>query len=374
MNNVKIIIGANYGDEGKGLITDFFSQKENTIVVLTNGGAQRGHTVELKNGTRHVFHHFGSGTLRNAATYCAKTFILNPMTYIKEKKELEKEIGKELPCFYAHPSCRWSSPFDMLLNQITEQSRGNNKHGSCGMGIWETVSRYNNCVGISFKDFCDKTTEEKIDFVRNTLKKNFEIQLQNRMFTNLAGTHRNIIDNDSLILHFVQDCEEMAKDIVFAEENILQNYSNVVFENGQGLMLDDHFMKYATPSNTGIKDAQNIIQTYLPNSQVETCFVTRTYLTRHGARDFEENFKGFVDYTNINNEFQGGLRFKTFDNQELHNLTVRIVKEISDTPSNWKASLAITHANEMSAQPLLKTMGFLDNFYYSSTKFAADII
>ena len=46
MKDIKIVIGANWGDEGKGLMTDYFSQKPNTIVVCSNGGAQRGHTVE----------------------------------------------------------------------------------------------------------------------------------------------------------------------------------------------------------------------------------------------------------------------------------------------------------------------------------------
>ena len=64
MKDIKIVIGANFGDEGKGLMTDYFSSNPNTIVVCSNGGAQRGHTVfESTTGTRHVFHHFGSGTL-----------------------------------------------------------------------------------------------------------------------------------------------------------------------------------------------------------------------------------------------------------------------------------------------------------------------
>lgn len=62
MKDIKIVIGANFGDEGKGLMTDYFSQKSNSIVVCSNGGAQRGHTVTTPTAIRHVFHHFGSGT------------------------------------------------------------------------------------------------------------------------------------------------------------------------------------------------------------------------------------------------------------------------------------------------------------------------
>ena len=59
---IKIVIGANFGDEGKGLITDFFSYCLPTLVVMSNGGAQRGHTVDTADGKHHVFKHFGSGT------------------------------------------------------------------------------------------------------------------------------------------------------------------------------------------------------------------------------------------------------------------------------------------------------------------------
>ena len=64
MVNAELVIGANYGDEGKGLFTEFLSKTcQNPIVVLANGGSQRGHTVNDPVLGKHVFHHFGSGTL-----------------------------------------------------------------------------------------------------------------------------------------------------------------------------------------------------------------------------------------------------------------------------------------------------------------------
>ena len=65
MKTVKIVIGANFGDEGKGLMTDYFASKNNnSIVVMHNGGAQRGHTVVTPEGIRHVFHHFPQGLIQ----------------------------------------------------------------------------------------------------------------------------------------------------------------------------------------------------------------------------------------------------------------------------------------------------------------------
>ena len=98
-NEIKAVIGANFGDEGKGLTTNYFAEQFNNqnkkcIVVCTNGGAQRGHTVCLPSGLRHVFHHFGSGTFQNADTLFPYEFIINPMQFKKEYLEIQKYISK----------------------------------------------------------------------------------------------------------------------------------------------------------------------------------------------------------------------------------------------------------------------------------------
>ena len=79
---IKIVVGANFGDEGKGLMTDYFCRQsalrgEKCLVVLHNGGAQRGHTVVTPEEHRHVFHHFGSGTFAGADTYLSGDFIVS---------------------------------------------------------------------------------------------------------------------------------------------------------------------------------------------------------------------------------------------------------------------------------------------------------
>lgn len=85
MKEVKVIIGANFGDEGKGLMTDYFCNKcDNPIVVRFNSGAQAGHTVVTPDGNRHVFGHFGSGTFNNTPTFLSKYFVVNPLSFLKE--------------------------------------------------------------------------------------------------------------------------------------------------------------------------------------------------------------------------------------------------------------------------------------------------
>ena len=151
MQDIRIVIGANYGDEGKGLMTDYFaaqavSEGKKALVIPANGGAQRGHTVTTPEGVRHVFHHFGSGTLAGADTWLPRFFIVNPMIFMSEYEEL---LGKGAKDFriYMDPECPVSTPFDMITNQILEEHRGNARHGSCGIGIWETLLRQGRLLG-----------------------------------------------------------------------------------------------------------------------------------------------------------------------------------------------------------------------------------
>ena len=149
MKDIRIVCGANFGDEGKGLMTDYFSQKPNSIVVCSNGGAQRGHTVTTPDAIRHVFHHFGSGTFNRASTYLSEDFIVNPIIFKQEYDELMKL--NYIPNTYINQNCMVTTPFDMMANQIIEESRGKNKHGSCGLGIFETIKRYK--AGVTDMDY-----------------------------------------------------------------------------------------------------------------------------------------------------------------------------------------------------------------------------
>ena len=151
MKNIKVVIGANFGDEGKGLMTDYFSANAKTkaLVVLSNGGAQRGHTVVTPEGYRHVFHHFGSGSLVGADTWMCKEFIVNPVLFMKEYKDLISNKPIFSKCkLYIDPRCKITTIFDMLINQVIEFDRNKDKHGSCGVGVFETI--YRNQHGVDF--------------------------------------------------------------------------------------------------------------------------------------------------------------------------------------------------------------------------------
>ena len=351
---VKAIVGANWGDEGKGLMADYFSQKPNSIVVCSNGGAQRGHTVVTPDGIRHVFHHFGSGTFAGAYTYFGEEYILNPLAFRKEYEEL-KALGYS-PRVYSHWNCRWSTPYDMITNQILEDSRGKNRYGSCGMGIWETVLRYRNTINPSFQQFYNMTKDEQVALLKR-IRDEYTSKRLLKASPEVLQQWKDILESDNLIYNFIDDVQFLHSHVIFDYSRVLQQYDNVVFENGQGLLLDQRHVQYydnTTPSNTGITNPHIIIEKYLPNADVEVCYVTRTYMTKHGAGEFEcecdksEINAHIEDKTNITNPYQGTIRYGRLDVDEL---VERIKEDIGSI--DYNVSLAVTHINEFENKELL---------------------
>ena len=350
---IKVVIGANFGDEGKGLMTDYFCHQstlrgEKTLVVLHNGGAQRGHTVVTPDGNRHVFHHFGSGTLVGADTYLSEEFVLNPMIFRQEWEELESM--KAIPKVYVNHTCRVTTPFDMILNQIIEESRDNARHGSCGMGIHETMIRdvCNYPIEMWF-DSSDEAKRYYLKEIRNYLSE----RLLDFGINKIPDNWKEIVNSDLLIENFISELNFMGRNISIRFDRFIEYYDCVVFENGQGLLLDQNNNEYyphLTPSNTGIRNPLEIISKIDCKLNIEVCYVTRTYLTRHGAGrldgecDKQEINPDMQDLTNVPNPHQGTLRYAKLVEKSLEE---RILKDFEPARKyGAKLSLAITHENE----------------------------
>ena len=288
MQNVKVIIGASYGDEGKGLATDFFGSREkgDVINVLTNGGPQRGHTVELSDGRRHVFRHFGAASFRRAATYYAEQFLINPMEFVREYDELAGTDRQ--PEAFMHPACRFTTPWDILVNQAAQELRGINN--SCGYGIWETVQRYIRGYGVPFSVFTAMDRDDRIAYLRR-LRDGYFVK---RLAELGAGTPEFFLADD-LLCHFAEDCETMRILCPVRGEDYFGSFQTVLFENAQGLLLDGNIRgqeEITTPSTTGAGRVFHTIERVFSGAEVEVCYVTRSYLTRHGDGIMENEIRG----------------------------------------------------------------------------------
>lgn len=352
MRKIDIVIGANYGDEGKGLATNYFCNKnEKTIVVLHNGGFQRGHTV-IDGNNRHVFHALSSGTFKNADTYYADTFILNPV-FFKEEYEKIKNLGYNFTV-YANPQCRLTTPYDMMINTIVESFRGDKKHGSCGFGIFETTER-NKSISITLND-----VKDNFDYLISCLYKIREEYIFNRLETygikNLPISQIKMILDNNIINKYLEDLAFMLNHITIQETQFISNYEHVVFEGSQGLLLDQDANtnpNHLTPSNTDLTNPSRIIKNlkllgFLTSPKISVHYITRTYLTRHGAGEFpsecniSEINKDLFDKTNIFNPHQGFIRYGKINIEELVERVTLDAKKIPDADFD----IFVTHLNE----------------------------
>ncbi len=119
MRRAIIIVGANYGDEGKGMAAAAACPEDGECLnILINGGPQRGHTVDLPGGKRHIFHHFGSASLKGAVSYADEDYMVNPLLFAREYEELGAEFRVQ-PRLLVHAACRTTTPWDMMLGRKT---------------------------------------------------------------------------------------------------------------------------------------------------------------------------------------------------------------------------------------------------------------
>ena len=380
MQNVKLIIGANYGDEGKGLATDFFGAQAagsfGTINVLTNGGPQRGHTVELADGRRHVFKHFGAASFRGAASYFAEQFIVTPMEFMREYGDLCAVHAA--PETYMNPRCRFSTPWDMLTNQLFLEKNG--LHNSCGFGIWETVLRYQKGFGISFGTFAAMNSEDRISYLRGLRDGYFAERIRGLKAA-------DYFFSDDLLFRFGQDCESMLLLCPLRDDEYLRHYQTVLFENAQGLLLDGNSLEgqeFTTPSTTGSGRVTDSVEHIFHGADVEICYVTRSYLTRHGdgpmeseitARQLQTLLPGIKpDATNTENRFQGNLRYGMMD---VNLLAERIRKDFARCPGSsgnrYRSSVMVTHLNEHAGIDTERLAQQFGTLYLSDGRTSGDI-
>lgn len=393
--DVKIIVGSNYGDEGKGLATHYFAQQaaakgHKVLNILMNGSCQRGHTVELKDGTRHVFSHFGSGTFDGADTYLSEFFYLNPIFFRQEYELLAKELGHE-PVVYASARCELVTPYDMLINQIIEESRGSDRHGSCGFGVYETNRRLCSYEYLSFLD------DE--DDIRYSLREIRDHYFPSRMMEygfepSVAWAKLKAIvpDLDALDEHFMDDFVFMMNHVQFKDYN-LDMYDTVICECAQGIGLDkrrESMYPHVTASDTTSETPMVLLAVLkgrlARHMDIEICYITRAYLTRHGVGPLENECNkedinpAIEDQTNVANEYQGTIRYGEFD---IEQFKWRIMYDRRNAwlhrNINTVSSVFVTHLNytdgEMTGNCTLKEIfDLFKKGYKSYTKYAEDVI
>jgi adenylosuccinate synthase len=329
VTTAKVVIGANWGDEGKGKAVDHYATP-NCTVVRMNGGGNAGHTC-IHDGKRHVFHHIGSGTFQGASTYLSRFFINNPILYLQELTTLDS-IGLH-PRVIADPASLITVPFDMMVNQMVEQARGKTRHGSCGVGINETIKRTEAGFSLLVSDLTRVSALR--DRLHDIRKEWLPIRLA-QLGIKPSDVWRLRLNSDDILDAYVEQC------LIYRRQMGEFDWTgDIVFEGAQGLLLDeDHpFFPYVTHSHTGLRNVVALVEQ--ANLALDVTYVTRAYATRHGAGPFPHEVMGlaYEDRTNVPNDWQGQLRFGDLD---LDLLAESIAHDLLTTVRPVRHGVAIT--------------------------------
>ena len=320
------VIGKNFGDEGKGFACSrLASSLKNALIIKHNGGGQAGHTVEDSEGKwRFIHHQIGAGAEYHVPTLFADSFMPDLFQLGKEVKEFTELFGFQ-PILYSEKNARVTTIDDVLLNMGAEVARGKNRHGSCGMGIEECVQRNAAGYGITVEELAGWTKQDLVDRLKQ-IRKEYTGRRAKILGIYPSNPYYEMLYNETVLENFVGEVKENVKllNLVNADRKWLEEFQNLIFETGQGLLLDQDNEAYAphlTSSKTGIHNPTIFLEKR-GLSLEEAIYVTRPYVTRHGNGplpcevDPSELPGVGEDLTNQPNEWQGTLRYAKHEGLE----------------------------------------------------------
>ena len=351
------VIGACFGDEGKGLVTDKLcdmyhrcTEEGRSAVIRHNGGAQAGHTVSFKN-KRFVFHQTGSGSFRGADTVWAESFLPDIFKLSEECTAFEKLAGFAPRIFSCAETC-CTLIDDVLINMAVETSRGDSRHGSCGMGINEADLRIRAGFGIDIARLKAYSAEELFLQMRE-IRRNYSVMRLEALGLGISeiGEYGEMLGDDGILRSAAEEICRNIGLVSLLDDSSLRGYNSIVFEGAQGLLLDAQNKEYAphtTASRTGLDEPLAFCKRH--GLKLDTAvYVARSYLTRHGAgllpNECAKEALGNIsaDRTNVHNPWQGDIRYAPHISPEY------LVKTVSDDLKDRRPErvlLAVTHLNE----------------------------
>lgn len=312
MKRASIIIGAGFGDEGKGLSTQYLCRQDpGALVVRFSGGHQVGHTVSDPEGKLHVFSNYGSGTFLGNPTFWSSYCTLNPTGIRKEGKALAK--NGIVPKLILDPAAMITTPFDIAWNRALEKI---NLHGSVGVGFGATVERNEgpdkfHALDIQLEAKLHQRLANIDHYYRIKAKRDGRKQLMKVYLDELEK-----IDWEA----FLEDIAWMQEHVTIRSEwEVFKAFDAFVFEGSQGILLDqDHgFFPHVTRAYTSSRNAMEMIQKY-EIADPSLYYITRAYQTRHGNgpmtnNAFELDLINTGSETNSLNDWQGQFRKTVLD-------------------------------------------------------------
>ncbi len=275
-----VILGAQWGDEGKGKATDLLTTTtEIDYVVRTSGGHNAGHTIVV-NGEKFATHLLPSGILTPGATsVIANGVVVSPEALFRELDGLIAR-GVEVAELKVSANAHVIASYHAVIDKVSERFLGKNQIGTTGRGIGPAYADKVNRVGIRIADlFDEKILAEKIEAA---------LDVRNHLLTKVYN--RRAIEVDAVVEELTQYAERlrpMVCDTSLMLNQALDRGETVLFEGAQATMLDvDHgtypFVTSSSPVSGGVCAGAGVGPTRIDR----VIGVIKAYTTRVGSGPF----------------------------------------------------------------------------------------
>lgn len=274
-----VILGSQWGDEGKGKIVDLLTDKA-SLVARFQGGHNAGHTLVIE-GQKTALHLIPSGILREHVTcVIGNGVVLAPDALLKEILMLEERGVKVRQRLKVSGSCPLILPYHIALDQARESARGNAKIGTTGRGIGPAYEDKVARRGLRLSDMLNMTRfaeklESILDYHNFSLKHYFQVE---------TVDYQSTLDQAQV---WAEELLPMMADVTKILHNAREAGENILFEGAQGSLLDiDHgTYPFVTSSNTtagGTATGTGFGPMYLDY----VLGITKAYTTRVGSGPF----------------------------------------------------------------------------------------
>lgn len=224
-----VVVGTQWGDEGKGKITDFLSESAE-VIARYQGGDNAGHTIKF-DGVTYKLHLIPSGIFaQDKISVIGNGVVINPKSLVKELKYLH-DRGISTDNLRVSDRAHVILPYHIKLDQLQEDAKGDDKIGTTIRGIGPAYMDKASRVGIRIADLLDK------DIFRERLKINLDEK--NSFFTNVYGSEAlDFEDVFETYYAYGQQFKQYVCDTSVVLNDALDGGRRVLFEGAQGVMLD----------------------------------------------------------------------------------------------------------------------------------------
>ena len=277
-----VVVGAQWGDEGKAKITDLLAQKAD-VVIRYQGGCNAGHTVVYK-GETYKLHLVPSGILYgNKICFIGAGTVILPENFEQETKEL-KERGVDLSCLKLSPLATITMPYHTEIDGWAEDTVKKGKIGSTRKGIGQTYTDKMARCALKIGDlFDDETLSEKIDII---------LPLKNKILKEVYGLKEYSKEE---ILELLKKYKKIFEPYICETwQELLKENKNktILFEGAQGVMLDIDYGTYPfVTSSNAIAGGAGTGSGYGPTMIKDVIGVSKAYITRVGEGPFVTELK-----------------------------------------------------------------------------------